>query len=299
MSTIYPSKVLLFGEYTVIHGSVALAIPFAKYRSHWSDTPAPDEKVSVISAKDSKKSLQKILYDLYAAKIDWVDLDRLENDIRNGLWFCSNVPTGYGLGSSGAVCAAIYKRYAFEPLSDLPALKEQLAFLEQSFHGKSSGIDPLIAYQQQALQVNKDGFISSVALPTFSEEEAVFLIDTHLPRSSTPLIEFFIQQSAQEPFETRFLRPARSVAKRATDFFLKGDMTNLAPVVGRLTALQLMYLPPMVPQMMHELWAQSLEDQQFHLKICGAGGGGFVLGFTKYWSGIQEQLRGYDVQRLF
>ena len=41
-------------------------------------------------------------------------LKRVQN---NGLFFKSNIPQGYGLGSSGAMVAAFYDRYAKKKIS--------------------------------------------------------------------------------------------------------------------------------------------------------------------------------------
>jgi len=35
------------------------------------------------------------------------------------------------------------------------------------------------------------------------------------------------------------------------------------------------------------------------LKLCGAGGGGFMLGFTRDWKKTSESLRAYDIQPIF
>ena len=37
---------------------------------------------------------------------------RLDNDLKENLYFNSNIPQGYGLGSSGALIAAVYEKYA-------------------------------------------------------------------------------------------------------------------------------------------------------------------------------------------
>ena len=43
--------------------------------------------------------------------LDFIDLKRWAHDSENRLAIDSNIPIGYGLGSSGAVTACIYDRY--------------------------------------------------------------------------------------------------------------------------------------------------------------------------------------------
>ena len=64
---------------------------------------------------------------------------KLDSDIENGLYFESTIPESYGLGSSGAVVAAIYESYKQEVGVDLEIndLKLILSNIESFFHGQS------------------------------------------------------------------------------------------------------------------------------------------------------------------
>jgi len=70
------------------------------------------------------------------------------------LYFDSSIPQGYGVGSSGALVAAIYDTYAIDKIEatetltrdKLLRLKEIFSLMESFFHGKSSGLDPLNSY---------------------------------------------------------------------------------------------------------------------------------------------------------
>ena len=83
-----------------------------------------------------------------------MDLNRFADDVAKGMYFDSSIPQGYGVGSSGALVAAIYSNYAANPIQpednigkdDILTLKTTFGQLESYFHGKSSGVDPLICY---------------------------------------------------------------------------------------------------------------------------------------------------------
>src|SRR5690606_11283950 len=76
------------------------------------------------------------------------DITSFEFDISQGLFFDSTIPQGYGVGSSGALVAAIFDRYEQENHStlDINKLKKIFSQMEYHFHGASSGVDPLISY---------------------------------------------------------------------------------------------------------------------------------------------------------
>ena len=50
------------------------------------------------------------------------DLDQMASDISKGMYFDSSIPPGYGVGSSGALVAAVYDRYALKKVTVLENL---------------------------------------------------------------------------------------------------------------------------------------------------------------------------------
>ena len=37
----------------------------------------------------------------------------------------------------------------------------------------------------------------------------------------------------------------------------------------------------MIPEQFHALWKRGLETNDYYLKLCGSGGGGYILGLPK------------------
>ena len=124
----FPGKLLLFGEYTVLVGSRALAIPVPHWSGNW------DRGVKVHAA------LTPLLDHLRKSRDgNHLDLDAFQKDIEGGLYFKSSIPQGYGLGSSAALTAAIFNNYG--PQRDglsLTDMIEKLASIESYYHGQSS-----------------------------------------------------------------------------------------------------------------------------------------------------------------
>ena len=46
----------------------------------------------------------------------------------------------------------------------------------------------------------------------------------------------------------------------------------------------------MIPESIKHVWQKGLETDNFYLKLCGSGGGGFLLGFTADYEKAQAQL---------
>lgn len=284
MNKKYPSKALLFGEYTVISQGEALAIPLGTKSGSWSMSDS-----ETLVAKQSRASLALIHQHILEKSGAPLDLDRFVQDLSAGLWFDSNIPTGYGLGSSGAVCAAIYDTYALNKATNLLQLKKELAQLENCFHGSSSGIDPLVAYTREALLIDSNQQIKAVEITAPPGKGAIFLLDTQIARKSTPLINFFVENSKKEAFQKDYIQPAKQAAKIAIDYLIGNLSTGLLEATKNLSILQSKHLAPMIPSTMHSTWDKGLETADFFIKICGAGGGGFLLGVTPDWEKSKQK----------
>jgi mevalonate kinase len=56
---------------------------------------------------------------------------------------------------------------------------------------------------------------------------------------------------------------------------------------------------PMIPKNFHELWKKGIETNDYYLKLCGSGGGGFILGFTEDYQKAQESLKDYKLELVY
>lgn len=280
----YYAKLLLFGEYTIIRGSQALAMPLRQYSGSWQfaadGQPVPyslEEFVQYLLRLKDKGEL-----------LTGLDLRRFEREVNRGLYFESDIPVGYGAGSSGALCAAVYSRFAFDPFArgdeaHYVRLKQQLAQLEGYFHGASSGVDPLICYIDHAVLLLPDGQARLVNPPerAVPGKGAFFLLDTGISRKTGPLVEQFLLQCGQAGFAEALQQELVPATENAIRLYLAGRREELLTEARRISAFQYRHFQAMIPGPFRQLWEKGLQSDAFCLKLCGAGGGGFLLGYCE------------------
>ena len=109
---LFYSKILLFGEYGIIKDSKGLSIPYNFYNGALKLDDTSSEEA--ISSNKNLKALANHLEQLQETKhsLAQFDIDGLQQDLANGMYFDSSIPQGYGVGSSGALVASIYDKYA-------------------------------------------------------------------------------------------------------------------------------------------------------------------------------------------
>jgi mevalonate kinase len=55
----------------------------------------------------------------------------------------------------------------------------------------------------------------------------------------------------------------------------------------------------MIPDHLVSVWQKGIETNDYYLKLCGSGGGGFILGFTEDYEKAQESLKDYKLELVY
>ena len=293
----FQSKILLFGEYGVIYSSQALTVPYSLFGGQLA---LPSSSSGCSQTVESNKELLAFLSYLLECHQNILDLTSLKSDIKQGLYFNSIIPNGFGLGSSGALCAAIYDHYKKEksPLS-LKQLRKVFITMESHFHGLSSGMDPLISYLGTPLLFHSSGHIDQVEMDWSQEGKgALFLLNTGRARRTEPLVNLFLEKCKSVAFENFFKEKITPTTDQCIHHFLEKNYPQLWENFIQLSAYQFDHFLPMIPKLIRSLWKKGLVEKHFSLKLCGAGGGGFLLGMTKDFQKVKKELHEYEVRSV-
>ncbi|MEM9991979.1 MAG: hypothetical protein AAF738_09450 [Bacteroidota bacterium] len=288
----YPSKVILFGEYTVLHSGTALAIPLPNFASSWAKG-----KHDTSAHLSAFASYLQDLHKQEALKFS-LNIPAFQATLKEQYFLASNIPIGYGLGSSGTVCAAIYNSFAETPTPNLEALKIIFAQMESYFHGASSGTDPLISYLNVPIHLTNTG-IMTCTVPPLAENTAFFLLNTQKARKSDRFISWFMEQSQQSNYRKALnmdLIPA--IEEVIAMLFEQSSRKDMLTLMHQISLLQQQYFRPMLLPELESLWQEGLESTYFKLKICGAGGGGFFLGYTDDWKRLQQHVVNFPLTKI-
>jgi mevalonate kinase len=83
------------------------------------------------------------------------------------------------------------------------------------------------------------------------------------------------------------------------EYFLSGETDKLLEKFKELSVFQYEHFSPMIPKLYKEMWEDGIETGDYYLKLCGAGGGGFILGITKDLGKLPEEFSNQEVRPLF
>ncbi len=303
MDQTFPGKIILFGEYSVIAGSKAMIMPLPQFsgKLKMPDRNLPAEH----EAEQSNFELRDFFLYLSSQQEKWkdfLDLDtcRMGGDMDKGLYFLSSIPVQFGTGSSAAIVAAIYGAYSYNKIDrktvntgELMELRHSLGEMESFFHGISSGIDPLCSYTARTIIIQNDNILQA-EIPVLGENAKLFLLNSGLKGKTASLVSDFQSRLVAEK---EFGRAVREDLSGLVEHGIKSligtanEREGLNELFRTLSEWQLENFSSMIPDSIRQVWVDGLKSAAYSLKLCGSGGGGFFLGYTRDWNKTESLLK--------
>jgi mevalonate kinase len=234
-------------------------------------------------------------------------LENFNKDLNNRLYLKSTIPQSYGLGSSGAVVAAIYSRYSFDKISERIQSPEEMeklcrlfSTMESYFHGKSSGIDPLTIYLNKPLLISKEKKLSVV---DFIEKQnktdiSIYLIDSGKPSKTNPLVKDFMNQFAPDEKMNAVANELIELTDECIKNLLNKNYIDFLHFLCALSNFQLINMNKFIPEKMCKVWKEGLKSESLIMKLCGSGGGGYLIAFASDKNKAQQFIKSNNLQYI-
>jgi mevalonate kinase len=296
----------LFGEYGIIKNSKGLSIPYNFFKGglktgSFENATVKESNKNLIDFKNYLKTIDSSIVEF--------DFFKLQDDLKNGMFFDSSIPQGYGVGSSGALVAALYDRYALNKITVLEnltkpkilVLKNIFSKMESFFHGKSSGLDPLNSYLSLPILIHSKNEIETTGIPSQSTngKGAVFLLDSGMSSETAPMVDLFFKSMKNKNYNKIIKEKFIKTTDDCVEDFLNGNFNSLFTNMKILSKVVLENFKPMIPKDFHQLWKKGIESDDYFLKLCGSGGGGYILGFSKDFQKAKKSLSNYKLEVVY
>ena len=291
---------------------MGLTIPYAHFKGELSFINE-DKYTDLEFAYESNNQLKKYcehLQELTEKNELLLDLDlkAFKKDVESGLYFESSIPQGFGIGSSGALCAAVYGRYGMDKIpnsrhiskKEILSLKKIFSQMEAYFHGVSSGIDPLNCYLKHPVIIQGKSDIETVGIPRNKHDKkgAIFLINTGKAGMTEPLVKLFFENCKHHSYYKSVRDEMIPYNNNCIKSLIKGETKEFFKNLRGLSKFLLKNMEPMIPEAFKEIWNIGLDTSAYYLKLCGSGGGGFLLGFTEDLEKAKFELKKHNIDLI-
>ncbi len=266
----FHGKIMLVGEYEVLHGSKALALPWRKVSGHWTEKSKADiDWEDFITHCKNQILVNGLGISLVVERIE---------ELRSGKWvYASDIPIGQGLGSSGALCASFFDRFCqANSLLTIEEIRSILSAFEDFFHGKSSGLDPLVSYFDQAILIHENGEAELVSRIDIDILGAMELYHSGVSRITADLVLEYMKRYNSSGSFRNFSHQIIRHNEFMIQALLSGNKETFVENLSQLSELQLDHWDFLIPSEVKHLWKEGLHNKRY-FKLCGAGGGGCFL----------------------
>ncbi len=286
--TSFSGKLMLFGEHTVVTGSSALLSPLRLFSGTWST-----KNINTVLQHQLKIYVDYLIAN--QAIFPFLDFLALSEFMEEAVFFDSNIPQNYGVGSSGALVAALYEKIKKNEAQDVGVLQQRFAVMESFFHGNSSGIDPLACYLNRPLYMQAGQGITFPELDESRLLKNVWLFDSGIEVTTGPLVAYFREQLMSYRFYKALKGELLPVVDHAIQAKLTEDEEEVLEAVKVISAFQFRHFLPMIPDSVRGFWEDGLASSNYFMKLCGAGGGGYFLVFANDFQNIPEAPKGMKI----
>jgi mevalonate kinase len=173
--------------------------------------------------------------------------------------------------------------------------------MESFFHGKSSGLDPLNSYLSLPILINSKDNIESTSIPSQNTvgKGAVFLVDSGIVGETAPMVQIFMEQMKHKGFRKMIKEQFIKHTDACVEDFVSGNVTSLFANLKQLSNVVLDNFKPMIPLEFQKLWKQGIDSNDYYLKLCGSGGGGYILGFTEDFEKAKLALQDHKLEVVY
>lgn len=307
----FNSKVLLLGEYSALYNSMALVMPYDRFSGQLTFVNRDTTNKFAFRSNEFLKKFSSFVAN-HTDENFVLEVKKFEQEIENGLFFNSNIPQGYGLGSSGALVVAIFLRYLKKAkefkdelkhltLETAQKLKKSLGQMESFFHGTSSGLDPLSIILNKPILYKSADEILPVSIPESNKDgdNIIFLLNTGISRQTSAMMQQFKSFCEETEFRNKIQNELVNYTNASIQSFLENDSPTLYKNLDQLIRFQLGEMKFFIPSPFQNVIKEGINNGDYFLKICGAGGGGFMLGFTGDWAKTSQELKVFSPQIIY
>jgi mevalonate kinase len=138
-------------------------------------------------------------------------------------------------------------------------------------------------------QLLSDDFISN--------DIHIFLIDTKITSPTAPLVNIFKERRKDKIYLEKFNNKYIPLVNDCISSLIEKKDDDFFNNVSQLSKMQTEMLGHTIPDNVKEFFFFDINKDGFQIKLCGAGGGGFLLGFTNnidktniYWQNTEYQI---------
>ena len=116
------------------------------------------------------------------------------------------------------------------------------------------------------------------------------MLDTDINRKTAPLVHMFLNDLKSNDVFKKHFEDFKNYSDKIIESLLHNKQVEFFNLFKQISKLQLLYFSKMIPDSVKSFWAQGIEEGRYYTKLCGAGGGGFFLVYSREEKLVQKNI---------
>ena len=125
------------------------------------------------------------------------------------------------------------------------------------------------------------------------------MLDSGESSETAPMVDIFFKSMKNKNFNKIIREDFIKTTDSCVDNFLAGDFKSLFLDIKKLSQVVFDNFKPMIPLNFHKIWKTGIESNDYFLKLCGSGGGGYILGFSEDFEKAKSALKDYKLEVVY
>ena len=113
------------------------------------------------------------------------------------------------------------------------------------------------------------------------------------------MVEIFLNKLRQKDFEVFFENEFVVATNNSITNFLERKYEDFENNFIELSKKTFDNFQEMIPSDFKKLWTDGFENEDYYLKLCGSGGGGFLIGLTTDLDKVQKLFPTKKIEALY
>ena len=112
------------------------------------------------------------------------------------------------------------------------------------------------------------------------------MFDTKIKAGTASLVDIFMKKIQDVEYRSKVQETLVPDNDQCIASFIKNDLTAIREGMKKISMFQLKYMNEAIPFSILDLWQEGLKTEDFFVKLCGSGGGGYLL----IWSEMTQEI---------
>lgn len=267
------AKWILAGEHAVLRDSSALVFPVPNKYVELGYIASENELSADFSAPYGETLL---LFFWGILEEGFRNLGLNQKNLNGKFFLENNIPMGAGMGFSAALCVTVARWFAFQKWISMDEIFDCATTLENSFHGKSSGVDVAGVLNNQGMRFKRNTEIKPIKL---SWQPKLYLSCSESISVTAKCIKAVGELWEKDPKEAKKIDDSMALSVDLAEKALMLDSQSGLPLLAEAISLARSCFEKwgLIKGSLEEHIETLMQSGAIAAKPTGAGSGGYVV----------------------